>query len=461
MNKKYYLAIDIGASSGRHVLAWREGNRVVMEEIYRFTHHAVSQGEGWIWNIEQMKNNVLTGLVKCRESGRIPDGIGIDTFGVDYALLDAKGGILGNVHSYRDLRTVPVKEEVSCIYSEIAQFQKTGIQPQVFNTIYQLMADRKTGILDQTEQIMLLPNYLGYLLTGVPHNEFTIASTTGLLNVSSGEWDADLLAMLGLTKDRFAPLVFPGTRIGSLSPSVQEIVGFNSTLYAVASHDTASAVLGSVCDQDTAFLSSGTWSLLGVVLSEPIKTEEAYRNGFTNEGGVEGTIRYLKNIMGLWMVQEIRREQKEIISFGDIVKLAEAHRDFEGHVDVNDQRFLSPVSMTEAVKEYLRETNQVEPTTLGELYYCVFRSLAMEYAQSLRQIEAMLKRPLSALNIMGGGCQNKLLNELTAHYTQKKIITGPVEATALGNILAQMIASGEVEDAAHARILVENSRLAE
>ncbi|HRY77649.1 MAG TPA: rhamnulokinase family protein [Candidatus Izemoplasmatales bacterium] len=461
MNKNYYLAIDIGASSGRHVLAWREGDGIAMREIYRFSHHAVPHGDGWIWDIEQMKTHVVNGLKKCHEIGLTPCGIGIDTFGVDYALLNAKGEILGNVHSYRDLRTLPAKAEVARHLSERDQFQKTGIQPQVFNTIYQLMADRMSGKLADADQILLLPSYLTYFLTGVPHNESTIASTTGLLDLTTGGWNEELLDLLDLTPVQFAPLVLPGSRIGSLTASIQEAVGFDSTVYAVGAHDTASAVLGSLCDRNTAFLSSGTWSLLGLTLPQPIVTEEARQNGFTNEVGVGGTIRFLKNIMGLWMVQEVRREQEVVLSYPEIAELAAHHRDYSGHVDVTDQRFLSPVSMTEAIKGFLRETHQPEPANLGELYFCLYRSLAMEYAKTLRQLEDLRQRPISALNIIGGGSQNALLNELTEQTTHKKIIAGPVEATALGNVLAQMIASREVEDIAHARVLAEATRLME
>lgn len=445
MKEEYFLAIDIGASSGRHVLAWRKDDGVNMEEIFRFSHHPVSTENGLVWDIKEMQNNILTGLKKCKILGKIPCGVGIDTFGVDYALVDSKGDLIGEVYSYRNLRTISSQIAFNKQFSEIKQFQRTGIQPQIYNTVYQLMADRMSGKLDRADQIMLLPSYLSFFLTGVRHNEFTIASTTGLLQTENRYWDSQLLNVLGINQAKFAPLVMPGTSIGPLSPKFRDEVGYDATVYAIGAHDTASAVLGSLADDNTAFLSSGTWSLLGMLSNTAFSTEDARVAGFTNEGAVGGKIRFLKNIMGLWMIQEIRRELSPSMPYSEITELAATNRHYNGIVDVTDQRFLSPVSMKEAVLQALRENSYPDPSCPGELYYAVFRSLAIEYGKTITKLESFRKRPFGALNVIGGGSQNRLLNELTAEYTGKDIIAGPSEATALGNILAQMIAKGVIQ----------------
>jgi len=457
MNPTYYLAIDIGASGGRHLLAWREGTRIAMEEVFRFSNHAIPRQGRIVWDTRFLFDQILEGLKRCAEIGKIPSGIGIDTFGVDYALLDGEGRLQGEVTAYRDPRTVPAKAAFARIISEAEQYQRTGIQPQVFNTIYQLMAEKGEGGLDRGERILFLPCYLTFLLTGVAANEYTIASTSGLLEAGTRTWDTALLDVLGLKPERFPPLVMPGTRIGTLMREVREAVGFDAMVFATSAHDTASAVLGSLVDPETAYLSSGTWSLLGTLTDRPILDERARKWGFTNEGNYQGKIRFLKNIMGLWMIQEIRSEQDSLLSYPDISGMASSHADFSGIVDVNDPSFLAPKSMSQAVKDFLLLTGQKVPVCLGEMYYCVFHSLAVEYAKTLSQLETLTGRTFQAVNIVGGGSKNRLLNELTGSLTGKKILTGPTEATALGNVIVQMLATGEISDFAELRTLVEET----
>jgi len=323
------------------------------------------------------------------------------------------------------------------------------------------MADKLAGGLDHGEKILFLPCYLTYLLTGVLANEYTIASTSGLLGAGTGTWDPLLVDRLGLNPDRFAPLVMPGTQIGPLSPAINLEVGFQSMVFAVSAHDTASAVLGSLADSETAYLSSGTWSLLGTLTDTPILDERGLKWGFTNEGNYQGKNRFLKNIMGLWMIQEIRSEQDKLLTYAEISDLAAAHADFTEIIDVNDQRFLAPSSMTQAVNDYLRQTGRPEPTCVGELYYCVFHSLAVEYAKTLEQLETLTGRTFPAINIVGGGAKNRLLNELTASTTGRKILTGPIEATALGNIIVQMLSTGEIGDLREIRSLIEETSRSE
>lgn len=444
MAHRYYLAIDIGASSGRHILAHKEKETIVLEEVYRFKNRVVRKDGKIVWDLDTLTKNILRGMKKCKTIGKIPKSVGIDTFGVDYVLLDDKDENLGDVYSYRDTRTKKSREAFNKLISMNEQFAMTGIQPQLYNTIYQLYDDVLNKRLEQVKSILLLPSYLNFYLTGIKRNEYTIATTTGLLNHETKTWDETLLNHLGIEKERFPELVMPGEKLGQMREEIQKMIGYDTTLYTVASHDTASSVLGSLADEETLFLSSGTWSLIGVLSDERFTNERALKNGFSNEGSPFGKVRFLKNIMGLWMIQEINREQKERYPIEKVIEMAQNSRHFSGIVDVNDERFLSPESMMKAIDEILRETLQPRPKTLGEYYYCVYHSLAYAYHEAIKQIEKMTDKKYLRLNIIGGGSQNTLLNELTETLSGKEIINGPTESTALGNIMMQMLASGEV-----------------
>ena len=436
---QYYLAIDIGASSGRHMIAYEENGNLLLKEIYRFPNQVKKKGEHLIWDIVQLKEHVIEGLKRCKELNMIPISIGIDTFGVDYVLLDEKGAIIKDVFSYRDARTIRSKQLYEKENNPVTLFMKTGIQPQSFNTLYQLYDDKMSGRTKEVHQILMLPSYLNYVLTGKAHNEYTISTTTGMINVENQSWDLDILSSLNIKKEQMADIVMPGKILGTLTKEISEEIGFESTVCVIPSHDTASAVTGSFADSDTIFLSSGTWSLIGVLLKNPIVTKESLQAGFTNEGNMHGEVRFLKNIMGLWMIQELRKEIDPNMSFESIILEANKYFDYEQVFDVNDPSLLAPKSMKKAIIALLAKQGNA-PTTNGQIFYSVYHSLAKSYAKAVLEIESITQKTFKSINIVGGGSQNTLLNALTKAYTKKELILGPIEATALGNIKTQILA---------------------
>lgn len=455
--KKYYLAIDIGASSGRHILGSIENGKLVLEEIYRFKNGAETVGDKLVWNVDALFGSIVEGLKKCKELSKIPCSIGIDTWGVDYALLDENDKLIGEIFSYRDDRTSKVIDEVHEIVSETESYERTGIQKQVFNTIYQLYSDKKSGKLDKAKSFLMTPDYLHFLLTGIKKNEYTNASTTGLLNAKTRDWDYELIEKLGFNKDLFKPLSLPGTMVGELKPEIAQKVGFNSTVYLPATHDTASAVMAVPVNDKPLYISSGTWSLMGIETQKENTTQIANECGFSNEGGYAKSIRFLKNIMGLWMIQCIKKEYNDEYSFTDFVNEANKVKDFDSLVDVNDLSFFAPKNMIQALKDYCHKTKQKVPQTVGEIVLCVYKSLAVCYKKAVEQIEDITGERFSTINIVGGGCQNVLLNQLTANATGRTVITGPIEATATGNLLAQMLALGDIKSLSDGKTIVKNS----
>lgn len=454
---KYYLSIDIGASSGRHILGHVENGKLVLEEVYRFKNGAVKKDGKLVWDHNALFESIVAGLKECGVRGKIPCLVGIDTWGVDYALLDKDGALIDEIYSYRDERTLSVIEEVGTIIGEQRLYERTGIQKQVFNTIYQLYCDKKSGKLDKAEYFLMMPDYLHYMLTGVKKNEYTNASTTGLLNAGQRDWDMQIIEELGLKKQLFKPLSQPGTIVGEIKPEIAEKVGFTTRVCLPATHDTASAVMAVPASGMPLYISSGTWSLMGVEIMEENTSDKAKAAGFTNEGGYDKSVRFLKNIMGLWMIQNIKKELNDEYSFAQLVEQAEKCADFKSIVQVNDISFFSPDSMTQAVKDYCKKTGQQVPQLVGELATCVYASLAESYRETTLEIEQITGKTFDAINIVGGGCQNEYLNKLTAIHTGKKVITGPVEATATGNILALMLAEGDIKSLAEGRNLVEKS----
>ena len=457
MSRNYYLAIDIGASSGRHILGWIDNGKIYLEEIYRFKNGAEKVDNKMFWNVDSLYSNIVEGIKKCSEIGKIPVSIGIDTWGVDYALLDKDDKLIGNVYSYRDDRTQSTIDKVHAIVSEDEAYQRTGIQKQVFNTIYQLYSDKESGKLDKAETFLMMPDYLHFLLTGKKKNEYTNASTTGLLNAKTRTWDYELIDKLGFKKSLFKELSLPGTTVGELKEEIQKIVGFNSVVCLPATHDTASAVMAVPKKGKSLYISSGTWSLFGIETPNENTTAIAKQSGFTNEGGFNKSIRFLKNIMGLWMIQCIKKEYNDKYSFTDFVDEANKAVGFESIVDVNDLSFFAPDSMINAVKAYCERTNQKVPETVGEIVLCVYQSLAVCYAKAVEQIEEITGEKFSEINIVGGGCQNVLLNKLTAIKTGRKVVAGPVEATATGNLIAQMLAGGEMKSLDDGKMIIKDS----
>lgn len=452
---RYYLAVDIGASSGRHILGHVKNGTIFLEEVYRFPNSMVERNGHLCWDVDRLFGEVLAGMRVCRDLGKRPASMGIDTWAVDFVLLDRAGRRLGDPVAYRDSRTQGMDQWVRQRISDQELYRRTGIQFQPFNTIYQLAAVR--DLLPQAEALLMIPDYLHFLLTGVRKFEYTNASSTGLLDAANCDWDRDLLDKLGYPQTLFPDLSMPGETVGRLLPEVAETVGFDCQVVLPATHDTGSAFLAVPArDEHSVYLSSGTWSLLGVENPAPITTEASRKANFTNEGGYGRRYRYLKNIMGLWMIQRIRAEHAETYSFQQLIDMAEA-ADFDAIIDVNDDSFLAPESMTQAVRNYCRSHGLPVPETLGHLLGCVYRSLAVGYRDAIRELEGLTGRKYTAIHIVGGGSQADYLNCLTAQATGLTVYAGPTEGTALGNLMAQMIAAGEFEDLTAARAAVRES----
>ena len=457
---KYFLAVDIGASSGRHILSHMEDGKIVLEEVFRFENGMTEIDGHKCWDSELLFSHIKEGMKKCAELGKIPCYMGIDTWGVDYVLVDKEGKRIGNAVGYRDDRTTGIDREVYQIIPEKELYARTGIAKQVFNTIYQLVALKKENPeqLLAAETLLLSPDYYNFLLTGKRASEYTIASTGQLVSPETKDWDYELIRMLGLPEKIFTPLQKPGTILGGLSDDVKAEIGYDCQVVMVTSHDTASAVLAVPSKTaDFAYISSGTWSLLGVELENAICNEQSREANFTNEGGYDYKYRFLKNIMGLWMIQSVRNEMNKAYSFAQLCAMAEEVKDFPSRVDVDEHRFFAPDSMIEEIRNACRESGQPVPETPGELATVVYQSLADCYKKSLRNLEAMTGKTYPAVNIVGGGANADYLNQLTANATGKTVYAGPTEATAIGNIVCQMLACGDLPSVAEARACIFDS----
>lgn len=468
--EKYYLAIDIGASSGRHILGCVKDGKIQLEEIYRFENKMVLNEGHLCWEFDKLFDSILKGLKKCKEIGKIPSSLGIDTWGVDFVLLDSMDKVLGQTIGYRDSRTNGMDNKVQEKITLEELYERTGIQKQIYNSIYQLQAikEEHPEYMEQAEAFLMTPEYFNFLLTGNKKNEYTLSTTTQLINPITKQWDYELLEILGFKKDLFKHIYTPGESVGFFKKEISEIVGFDCEVVLPPTHDTASAVLSvPTSDDDAIFLSSGTWSLMGIERKEADLSMYSMIHNFTNEGGYDYRFRYLKNIMGLWMIQSVRNELKisnpfagnvpTEYSFAKLCQEAEESNAYISRVDVNDGRFLSPKSMIEAVIGYLRETNQPLPSTAGEIAACIYHSLAKSYADTVQELEEVTKKTYKKIHIVGGGSNADYLNKLTAHYTKKKVYAGPTEATAIGNLLSQMIAAGEYTSIPEARKVVYDS----
>ena len=454
---KYYLSIDIGASSGRHILSSVQNDKLILEEVYRFENGMTEKDGHLVWDYKKLFSDILQGMKECKKAGKIPVSVGIDTWGVDYALIDKAGDVIGDVFAYRDGRTAePIKKLHSKIPFETL-YERTGSQFQIYNTIYQLYTDKLSGKLDNAERFLMMPDFFNYLLTGVMKNEFTNASTTGLMSAKTREWDMQTVRELELPEKLFKELSDPATFVGRLKPEIADEVGYDLNVVLPATHDTASAVMAVPEVGQPLYISSGTWSLLGIESPVAISTEEALKENFTNEGGYGRSTRFLKNIMGLWMIQCVRREYNKKYSWADFVKLSKEVKDFNSIVDVNDSSFMAPASMIDAIKAYCAKTGQKVPETPGEIALCVYDSLAVCYNKAIETVEKVTGYKFNVIHIVGGGCQNGYLNELTAKRTGRKVVAGPVEATAIGNALAQLLYDGAVSDINEAKNLVKDS----
>lgn len=460
MTNKYYLAVDIGASSGRHILGWLEKGKIRLEEIYRFENKLVKQSGHLCWDLAHLFHEVTAGMKKCGELGRVPVSVGIDTWGVDFVLLDEGGNVLGPTVAYRDGRTKGMDEEVYKLIPEEKLYARNGIQKQLFNSVYQLMAIKRDTpqLLEKAQSFLMVPEYLNFLLTGQRANEYTNATTSQLVNAQTQDWDWELMDILGLPRRLFGKLNMPKTVVGPLTDKMAETIGYQTEVVLPATHDTGSAVMAvPTMSEDSIYLSSGTWSLMGIERLIPDCTEQSRKHNFTNEGGYHCRYRYLKNIMGMWMMQSLRREFKHAYSFEELYQLAHIGRYFTSVVDVNDASFLAPDSMIKAVQDYCEKTGQEKPETECELLYCIYKSLAKCYAQTVAEIEEVTGKQYDTIHVVGGGCQDRFLNKLLAQATGKAVFAGPVEATAIGNLLAQMLKDKVFSDLPEARAAVAKS----
>ncbi|MCL2362009.1 MAG: rhamnulokinase [Defluviitaleaceae bacterium] len=454
-----FLAIDIGASSGRHLLGTTQNGRLVLEEVYRFPNEMKRLDGQLIWDTNELLDEILTGMKKCVEIGKIPVSVGIDTWGVDFVLLDEAMKMIGPAVAYRDSRTDGMFEEVAKHIPDQELYARTGIPKLVFNTIYQLMALKKTApeILDKAHRLLFLPDYLHFLLSGVAETEYTIASTSALVKAGSQEWDDEVISRCGFPRNIFGKIVPPGTVLGDLRQDIQARVGYNCKVTMPASHDTKSAIMAVPADcESPLFLSSGTWSIMGVERTDPDCSEKSRIRTFTNEGGYGGQVCYMRNIMGLWIIQCVKKELGDKYSFAQLCEMAEKST-IATIVDVNDPRFLAPDNMIKTLKEVCAEKDMPVPQEPGELAAVIYNSLAQSYDDTARELEALTGTTYDAIYIVGGGAKAEYLNDLTAKATGKLVHAGPSEATAIGNMLAQMIAMGVFKDLHEARACVRKS----
>ena len=447
----YYLAIDIGASSGRHILGYIDNGRLKLEEIHRFENYITNQNGTLVWDIEHLVSEVKKGIAKCKEIGKIPCTVAIDTWGVDYVLLDeSKQEILPAV-SYRDSRTNRVINKVESIISAEELYLKTGIQKQNFNTIYQLYADKLSGRLEDAKHFLMIPAYLSYKLTGIIKNEYTNATTTGMVNADTKQWDYEIIDKLSLPKHLFGTLDTPCTVIGNFTKEMQDYAGFDSTVIFAPSHDTASAVCACPIDDNSVYISSGTWSLIGVESLNPIVNEKTMAANFANEGGIDYRFRFLKNYMGMWLFQNVKKNLNNKFSYDDMMRLAMQSKRFE-MLDTNAPDFLAPENMINAIRSYLKN----ESIPIEVVINTVYHSLAQSYKNAIDEIEKLAGKTIDNVFIVGGGSKDTYLNKLTAQYTGKKVVTGLSEATATGNLLSQIMFDKKIS-IAQARELVRNS----
>ena len=448
------LGFDFGASSGRAMLGVYDGRTLELREIHRFLNEPVMLGDQYVWDLPRLFLEVKEGLRKAAKEGVRIDGIGIDTWGVDFGLLGKNGHLLGMPVHYRDARTEGMMEKAFETVSKKEIFERTGLAFQSFNTLYQLLAMKEQGdeALEAADTLLFMPDLIAYLLTGEKATEYTIASTSQMIDPSTRSWDKELLKKLGLPAGILTEIQPAGTVRGLLKEEIARETGLPQVpVIAVASHDTASAVAAVPAEKGSrfAYISSGTWSLLGAELKSPLCREEVMQSNYTNEGGLCGTTRLLKNIMGLWIIQECKRawdREGAEIGFGEIVKLAEAAPAFKAVIDVDDPCFMAPGGMPERIQDYCRRTNQPVPETRGEIARVVYEGLALKYRWAIERLEKdLLGHQIDVLHIVGGGSKNEMLNRFTAQAIGRKVVAGPSEGTVIGNLLVQAMALGAID----------------
>ena len=462
MSVKNYLAIDLGATSGRSIIATYDGKKVEMKELTRFKNPMIPVGGHLFWDLPALYNEILIALRKTVEDGIKVESMGIDTWGVDVAFFGKDGQLLSLPYCYRDAHTEGAIDRYMKMHDKREVYDRTGIQFMEFNTLFQLDTLRHNGCtaLENADKILFTPDALIYMLTGKAICEYTIASTSQMLNPNTGDLDAELLRSIGLDRSQFGPMTQPGTVIGPLSEQVRQATGVGEDLkvVAIAAHDTASAVAAVPAkDPDYAYQSCGTWSLMGIESPVPVINDESYRLNFTNEGGIEGTTRFLKNICGLWIFEQCRPEFKDVpTEIGPLTALCDT-TDFDSIINPDDPAFAHPASMTRAIDEYCEKTGQIAPRTPAEYIRCIYLSLAHRYKAIIGMLSEMSPNPIKRLHVIGGGSKNPHLMQLTANALGMPVICGPTEGTALGNVLMQIKAAGLVKTLPEMRGIVANS----
>lgn len=460
------LAIDLGASSGRGMVGKFDGNKITLEEIHRFPNGPVNLNGSLYWDILRIFGEIKSALHNCAMSdNKDIKSMAIDTWGVDYGLLDKNGKLLENPYCYRDERTTKgIMEELYKVIPKDELYRITGTQFMNFNTINQLysLVKERPEALQNAKDLLFVPDLLKYFLTGVKQTEYTIASTSQMLDAAKRDWSYEIIDKLGIPKEILGNIVAPGTVCGKLLPQIsEEIGGINPTVINTASHDTAAAVVAVPAkDDDFVYISSGTWSLMGKELAEPCTSELSFKYDITNEGGAERKIRFLKNIMGLWIEQESRRQwqrQGEDVSFNELSDAAVASQPLKCLINPDDMSFQTPGNMPRRIQEYCEKTGQYVPQTKGEIVRCIFDSLALCYRHTIEMMDEVTGKKTPFINIVGGGTKEVPLCKFTADACARPVYTGPVEATALGNIAIQAIANGEIKDVKEARQVIANS----
>lgn len=460
MTTHNFAAIDLGATSGRVILATIAEGKIQMEEIHRFADPIIQMQGHFYWDLPAIYKSVLDGLKKIAERGVKIESIGIDTWGVDFAFFGEDGALLRLPYCYRDPHTVGAPERFFERMPRKELYNKTGIQIMNFNSVFQLDTLRRNNCsaLAAANKILFIPDALAYLLTGEAVTEYTIASTAQMLNPYTKGWDEDILSLLGLKAENFGRMIMPGEKIGTLSEEAQKLIGLGAVeVVAVASHDTGSAVAAVPAeDEKFAYLSSGTWSLMGVESPEPVISEESFDLNFTNEGGIEGTLRVLKNICGMWLLERCRAEWQEM-SYGELIAQAESSEPFRSLINPDAAIFANPESMTTAIKEYCRATSQPEPEKVGEYVRCIFESLALRYRQVVEMLRTLSPVEIEKLYVIGGGAKNDMLNQSTANAIGIRVETGSSESTAIGNVMMQAKWAGVVSSIESMRKMIRES----
>ena len=463
---KRVLAFDFGASSGRAIIGCFDGDKITLEEVHRFSNDPVSVGGTVYWDVLRLFYEIKQGIVKAKIAGGF-DSIGIDTWGVDFGLIDSEDKLMENPVHYRDTRTAGLVEESFKTMPKEKLYGITGIQFMELNTLFQLISLKKyrPWMLERADKMLFMPDLFGYMLTGKMCAEYSIASTSQLIDLETKSWSEEILDAFGIKKSLFAPLVKPGTVLGELSKEICEECGVDPVpVISVCGHDTQSAITSVPCeDGDFAFLSSGTWSLFGTELDKPIVNETSMNINITNEGGFDDSTGFLKNIIGLWLIQESRRQWKregEEYSYADLEKLALAAEPFKCFIDPDAPEFVPHGNIPERVREFCRKTGQFVPETVGEIMRCIYESLAMKYRLTFEKLRECTERDYPVIHVIGGGTKDGLLCQMTANSCDRTVKAGPIEATVMGNVAVQLMSDGSVENIGQARkIIAESSEL--